>query len=267
MRKNVILLISFALVVTVPLIALGSAIDVLEKSPRHHEWVSVKHGDREVQSFVAYPEVSEKALAVIIIHENRGLTDWVRTVADRIAAAGYIAIAPDLLSGAGPGGGKTSDFPDSDAAREAIYKLTPEQVTSDLNAVADYVTGLPAASGKLAVAGFCWGGSTTFRFATERKGLAASFVFYGTGPQEAAGYGKIKAPVYGFYGGDDARVNKTIPMSADEMKKAGKTYEPVTYDGAGHAFMRLGEEENPKDANKKAMEEGWKRWLGLLGKL
>jgi carboxymethylenebutenolidase len=238
--------------------------DILEKSPRHHEWVGIKHGDREVQSFVVYPEVSHKAMAVIVVHENRGLTDWIRSVADRVAAAGYIAIAPDLLSGAGPGGGKTSDFANSDAAREAIYKLTPEQVTADLNAVADYVTTLPAASGKLAASGFCWGGSTTFRFATERKGLAASFVFYGTGPEDSGAIAGITAPVYGFYGGDDARVNKTVPVSAERMKEAGKTYEPVTYDGAGHAFMRLGEEENPTDANKKAMEEGWKRWLGLL---
>ena len=258
------LLALLALVFSAPVAAQATPIDILEKSPRHHEWVAVKQGDREVQTFVVYPEVSDKALAVVIIHENRGLTDWVRSVADRIAAAGYIAVAPDLLSGVGPDGGRTSAFPDSDAAKEALYKLPPDQITADLDAVAAYVTGFPAANGKIAVAGFCWGGSQTFSYATNRKALEAAFVFYGTGPQEAADYGKISAPVYGFYGGDDARVGKTVPVSADEMKKAGKAYEPVTYDGAGHAFMRLGEEENPKDANKKAMEESWKRWLGIL---
>jgi len=131
----------------------------------------------------------------------------------------------------------------------------PDQITADLDAVADYVTGLPAANGKIAVAGFCWGGSQTFRYTTNRKALEAAFVFYGTGPKEAAAYGMITAPVYGFYGGDDARVGKAVPVSADEMKKAVKIYEPVTYDGVGHAFMRLGEEENPKDANKKP----WKK--------
>jgi carboxymethylenebutenolidase len=264
MKRAMILLVLITLAISVSVSAQDVAKDILEKSPRHHEWIGLKQGGREVQSFIVYPEVSSKVMAVIVIHENRGLTDWVRSVADRIAAAGYIAIAPDLLSGAGPGGGKTSDFPDSDAVREAIYKLTPDQVTADLNAVADYVTGLPAASGKLAVAGFCWGGSTTFRFATDRKDLEAAFVFYGTGPKDSATYGMITAPVYGFYGGDDARVNKTIPLSADEMKKAGKTYEPVTYEGAGHAFMRRGEDPEPSDANRKAMEEGWKRWLGIL---
>jgi carboxymethylenebutenolidase len=264
MKRIMSLLVLLALAVSAPVAALGSPMDILEKSPRHHEWVQVKQGDRVVETFVVFPEVSNKALAVVVIHENRGLTDWVRSVADRIAAAGYIAVAPDLLSGLGPDGGRTSAFSDSDAAKEALYKLPPDQITADLTAVADYATGLAAANGKLAVAGFCWGGSQTFRYSTNRKGLEAVFVFYGTGPAEAAAYEKITAPVYGFYGGDDARVGKTVPVSADEMKKAGKSYEPVTYEGAGHAFMRRGEEENPTEANLKAMEEGWKRWLGIL---
>lgn len=267
MKRTMTLLVLLALAVSVPVTAMGAPKDILEESPRHHEWVAVNQGDREVQTFVVYPEVSNKALAVVIIHENRGLTDWVRSVADRIAAAGYIAVAPDLLSGAGPGGGRTSAFPDSDAAKEALYKLPPEQITADLNAVADYVSGLPAASGKLAVGGFCWGGSQTFRFTTNRKDLEAAFVFYGTGPKDSTAYEKITSPVYGFYGGDDARVGKTVPVSAEEMKKAGKTYEPVTYDGAGHAFMRRGEDPEPSDANRKAMEEAWTRWLKILGKL
>src|SRR6516225_2381058 len=74
----------------------------LDKSPRHLEWVKVKQGNREVNCFVAYPEVKDKATAVIVIHEIFGLTDWVRDVADQLAEAGYIAIAPDLLSGTGP---------------------------------------------------------------------------------------------------------------------------------------------------------------------
>ena len=131
----------------------------LETSPRHHEWVAVKAGDRTVHAYVAFPEVKGKAAAVIVIHENRGLTDWVRGVADQLAEAGYIAIAPDLLSGTAPGGGKTSDYPSEDAAREGIYKLPPDQVLADLDAVADYVAELPAANGKVAVAGFCWGGA------------------------------------------------------------------------------------------------------------
>lgn len=246
--------------------AQGGPKENLEKSPRHHEWVAVKNGDRTVHSFLVFPEVKEKALAVVVIHENRGLTDWVRSVADRLAEAGYIAIAPDLLSGTGPKKGKTSDFASEDDARKAIYELKPDQVMSDLNAVADHVAKLPAANGKVAVAGFCWGGAQSFGFAGRRKDLAAAFVFYGTGPDSKEGAEKIACPVYGFYGGNDARVNATIPKSAELMKAAGKTFEPVTYEGAGHGFFRAGEEPNPSDANRKAFEEAWKRWKAALEK-
>jgi carboxymethylenebutenolidase len=239
----------------------------LENSPRHHEWVAVKHGDRTVHAFLAFPETRGKAPAVVVIHENRGLTDWVRGVADQLAEAGLIAIAPDLLSGSAPGGGKTSDLPTSDAAREAISKLPPDQVTADLHAVADYVAKLPAATGKVAVAGFCWGGAQSFRFATNRPGLAAAFVFYGTAPQDKEALARIACPVYGFYGGNDARVNATIPATEEAMKALGSSYEPVTYEGAGHGFMRSGEEPEATGPNRKAREDGWKRWKELLGKL
>jgi carboxymethylenebutenolidase len=234
----------------------------LEKSPRHGEWVTVKHDDRSVSAFIVYPEVKSKAPAIVVIHEIFGLSDWVRTVADQLAANGYIAIAPDLLSGMGPKGGGTSDFASPDDVRAAFQKLNPDQVTADLNAVADYVKTLPAANGKLAVAGFCWGGSQSFRFATNRKDLAAAFVFYGTAPQDISA---IRAPVYGFYAGNDARIDATIPATTDAMKSAGKKYDPVTYDGAGHGFMRAGEDPtNTVEANKKAREDAWQRWLALL---
>ena len=239
----------------------------LEKSPRHQEWVAVKQGDRVVHSFLVFPEVTDKAPAVVVIHENRGLSDWVRGVADQLAEAGYIAIAPDLLSGRGPGGGKTSDFPDGNSAREAIYRLPPDQVTADLHAVADYVAKLPASTGAVAVVGFCWGGSQSFRFATNRADLAAAFVFYGRGPDDRDALARINVPVYGFYGGRDARVNATVPPTAELMKEVGRTFEPVTYEGAGHGFMRAGELPNASEANQKAREKAWGRWKVLLKKI
>ena len=239
----------------------------LEKSSRHHEWVAVKAGTRPVHCFVVYPEVKGKATAVIVIHENKGLTDWVRGVADQLAEAGYIAIAPDLLSGMGPNGGKTSDIKSTDDATKVLYKLKPEQVTADLNAVADYCIKLPACNGKLAVAGFCWGGGQTFRFATTRSDLKAAFVFYGMFPHTEVELKKIPCPVYGFYGGNDARINETIPMSTKMMKDAGKTYVPVTYDGAGHGFMRAGEDPQGAEANRKGRAAAWERWKGLLKKI
>jgi len=234
----------------------------LEKSPRHGEWVTVKHGDRAVETFVVYPESKSKTPVVLIIHEIFGMTDWVQDLADQVAAAGYIAAAPDLLSGMGPNGGRSSSFA-GDAAREAVGKLNADQITADLNAVADYALKLPASSGKLFVAGFCWGGSQTFRFATNRGDLAAAFVFYG-GPPDKEAVERIKAPVYGFYGGNDARIDATIPDTVTAMKAASKTYGPVTYEGAGHGFMRSGQAPDAKDADKKARADAWVRWKSLM---
>ncbi len=236
----------------------------LAKSSRHGEWVKIKQGNREVQAFVVYPEVKDKATAVVVIHEIFGMTDWVRLTADELAEAGYIAIAPDLLSGMGPKGGGSEEL--GQDVGKAIRDLPPDQITADLNAVTDYVTKLPACNGKAAVCGFCWGGGQAFRYATNRKDLKASFVFYGPPPM-ADSMKNIDCPVYGFYGGNDARINATIPATKDQMKAGGKTYDPVVYEGAGHGFMRAGEAPDANDANKKAREEAWKRWKELLKKL
>jgi carboxymethylenebutenolidase len=249
----------------------------LEKSSRHQEWVQIKHDNRTVQAFVVYPETKAKAPVIIVIHEIFGLTDWARSVADQLAANGYIAIAPDLLSGMGPKGGGSSEFSSQEVGK-AISSLNPDQITADLNATADYAKKIPAGNGKIAVSGFCWGGGQSFRFATNRKDLSAAFVFYGPGPADVSA---ITAPVYGFYAGEDARIGATIPATTEAMKKAGKKYDPVTYEGAGHGFMRAGEDpandaaaanndpaakqkHDMAVANKKAHDEGWERWLSLL---
>jgi carboxymethylenebutenolidase len=274
----------------------------LAQSPRHHEWVKVKNGNREVNSFVVYPEKNKKATAVIVIHEIFGMSDWVQQLTDELAEAGYIAIAPDLLSGMGPNGGGTSDVATkgNNAVGGAIRDLPPDQITADLNAVADYVSKLPAANGKVAVTGYCWGGSQSFRFATNRPSLKAAFVFYGSAPQSNAqgqpyapdktALARIGAPVYGFYAENDMRIDATVPPTTDAMKEVAKKYEPVTYTGAGHGFMRAGEPNNPPpaaaatgadeaavkkaadaltayNANRKARDDAWVRWKAILAKL
>src|SRR3989442_36285 len=236
----------------------------LEKSPRHREWVTVKHDGRSVETFVVYPKSKSKRPVVLVIHEIFGMPDWVQDLADQVAAAGSRAVAPDLLSGMGPNGGRSSDFAEG-KTMEAVSHLNPDQVTADLNAAADYALKLPASNGKLFVGGFCWGGSQTFRFATNRPDLAAAFVFYG-GPPEKDAMARIKAPVYGFYAGNDARIDATIPDTVPAMKAAGKAYEPVTYEGAGHGFMRAGEAPDATEANKKARTDAWVRWKSLLSK-
>jgi carboxymethylenebutenolidase len=211
---------------------------------------------------VAYPESKDKTPVVLIIHEIFGMTDWVEDLADQVAAAGYIAVAPDLLSGMAPNGGRTKDFGPGEVG-PAIGHLNPDQITADLNAAADYGIKLPAATGRLFVAGFCWGGGQTFRFATNRADLSGAFVFYGPPPAKDA-MARIKAPVYGFYAGNDARIDATIPQAEQDMKAAGKKYEPVTYEGAGHGFMRAGEQPDATPANKKARDDAWGRWKKLL---
>jgi len=236
----------------------------VDKSPRKREWVTVKHDNRSVESVVAYPQTQGKAPGIVVIHEIFGLTDWVEKVTDEFAEAGYLAIAPDMLSGMGPNGGRTKDFPEG-GAMQAIQKLPPDQITADLNAAADFVSKLPACNGKVCVVGFSWGGGQAYRFATNRKNLAASFVFYGPSP-EAAAFPNIQAPVYGFYGGTDTRINSGIPAAQEAMKVAGKFFDPVTYEGAAHGFMRSGEQPNATEADKKARDEAWVKLKALQAK-
>lgn len=268
MRRRVVAVLAgalCALMVSVPAGAQDWAKAALEKSPRHREYVNVKAGSRTVNTFVVYPEVSRKAPVVVLIHEIFGLSDWAKSMADQIAAEGYIVVAPDLLSGTGPNGGGTDAYPGMDPVTKAVMGLPADQVMSDLDAVAAYGLKLPSANGKLAVAGFCWGGGKTFAYATHRKGLSGAFVFYGP-PPDTATMANITAPVYGFYGGNDARIDATIPDTTTAMKAAGKRYEPVTYAGAGHGFMRAGQAPDASPENKKGRDDGFARLKSLLPK-
>jgi carboxymethylenebutenolidase len=253
--------VSFAALVlfSFALLAQDWAKEKLEKSPRHGEWVEVKHGERNVRCFLVFPEVKEKAAAVIVVHEIFGLTEWVRGVADQLAEAGYIAIAPDLLSG--------QTYSGVDEARKAISQLSNSQVMADLDAVAAYVAKLPASNGKVTVAGFCWGGGAVFKFANHNRELKATYVFYGPGPTDRAGAESIQGPVYGFYAENDARINETLPETTEAMKAAGKTFEPQIYPGAGHGFMRAGEAPDASEANRAARDASWSRWKSLLQQL
>lgn len=238
-------------------------IQKLSNSPRHHEWVTLSHDDREYQAFVVYPETDSKTKAVVLIHENRGLNDWARLTADRLAAEGFLVIAPDLISNT-MGNKRTTDFENPDAAREAIYALNPEQVTADLDAAYQYVKNDASSTGEVAVIGFCWGGSQTFRYATDNRDITSAHVFYGTAPEDPGAFEKISTPVYGYYGGEDNRVNATIEQTEEYMEAAGKTYEYEIYDGAGHAFMRSAHRADSKEAENKAHDAAWNRLLNLL---
>ena len=235
----------------------------LEKSPRHGEYVDVKlpSGGTPIRTWIVYPERKDKAGVVILIHEIYGLSDWIRGVADQVAREGFIAVAPDLISGLGPNGGGSDSVSSRDDVVKLVRALTPDDATARLNAVRDYAVHLPAANGKSATVGFCWGGGRSFAYAASQPALNAAVVYYGTSP-EAADLAKVKAPVLGLYGGDDARVGATVGPAEAEMKKLGKTYEVHSYDGAGHGFLRA--QEDRGGANLKATQAAWPRTVAFL---
>lgn len=235
----------------------------LRSSPRHGEWVWVKteEGD-SMSAWLVYPERKEKTPVVVVIHEIFGLTDWIRGVADQLAAEGFLAIAPDLLSGKGRAGGGTESLSRDEAIR-LVRSLTPEAVVARVNAAAKYATSLPAATKRYATIGFCWGGSMSFHYATADPDLSAAIIYYGASPATER-LARVRASVLGLYAGDDARVNATIPPAEAEMKRLGKGYEYGMYDGAGHGFLRAqGEREG---ANLRASEKAWPRTVEFLRK-
>jgi carboxymethylenebutenolidase len=198
---------------------------------------------------------------VVVIHEIFGLTDWIRAVADQLAADGFIAVAPDLLSGKAPKGGGSESLSSRDEAMMLVRALTPSEVTARLNAVRAHATKLPAANGKSASIGFCWGGAASSVYAAAEPPLRAAVVYYGTSPDTAA-LAATKAPVLGLYGSDDARVNATIAPADAEMKRLGKTYEHEIYEGAGHGFLR--DQSGREGANLRASQQAWPRTLAFL---
>jgi len=228
----------------------------LDNSPRHGEYIDVKMpgGGPAIRTWISYPERKDKAGVVIVIQEVFGLTDWLRAVADQLAKEGFIAVAPDMVSGLGPGGGGTESVSSRDDVVALTRGISPEEANKRLDAVRDWAIKLPAANGKSATVGFCWGGGRSFAYAGAQPGLDGAVVYYGGSP-DAPILATIKAPVQGHYGGDDERVNATIAPAEAEMKKLGKTYEPHIYTGAGHGFLR--DQQARDGANMKATREAW----------
>jgi len=241
-----------------------TALDRLNRSPRHGEWVTMDAGGGDqVRGWVVYPERSDRAPVVVVIHEIYGLTDWIRAVADQLAADGFIAIAPDLLSGKGPNGGG-SESVDQQGATALIRGLEPEEVQRRLRAAATYGTALPAATNQVASLGFCWGGTASFTLAAAWPELTAAVVYYGSSPPESA-LATVRTPILGLYAGDDARVNMTVDPARTILTARGVRFEVEFYDGAGHGFLR--QQDGREEANLRASEGAWPRTIGFLREL
>ena len=236
--------------------------DRLNASPRHGELATVDVRGTPVRVWIVHPERRDKAPVVIVIHEIFGLTDWIRAVADQLAAEGFIAVAPDLLSGKGPNGGGTDAYASRDDVTKAVSGLARDEVIARLDAVRGYALGLPSASGRTATVGFCWGGSTSFAYAVAQPALDAAVVYYGTAPADLSTLGSMKAPVLGLYGGNDARVVATIEPTRAKTAELGKSYEPHVFEGAGHGFLRA--QGGQDGANLRASEQAWPMTVAFL---
>ena len=229
--------------------------EALARSPRHSEWVDIKtvEGGPSVKSWVVYPESKDRTGVVIVIHENRGLNDWARAVADQLAEDGFIAIAPDMLSGMGPNGGNTDSIP-ADQVTSFIGKLTNDEANRRIDAVRAYALQLPAANGSVGIVGFCWGGGRVFQYAIHQPAINAAVVYYGPAPQDPALLDRIEAPMLGLFGEDDARVNTSVNAVLPILNKEEKRLDAHMFRGAGHGFLR---QQFGRAANLEASEDAW----------
>lgn len=224
----------------------------LSASPRHSEWVMISAGADSIRAFVVYPERKTSAPVVVVVHEIYGLSPWVRGVADQLAADGFIAIAPDLLTSRNLP--NPTDSVPAEQATAAIRTLNPDDVHRWISAAADYAMNLPSAVKRYGIVGYCWGGGVSFEHAVRSPSLGASVVYYGTSP-DSASLARVKAPVLGLYGGNDARVNATIPRADSVLKALGRTYERHIFEGAGHGFLR--QQGGQNGANLTATQQAW----------
>ena len=223
------------------------------------------NGSRLLRCVLVRPVENPKPPAVLVIHDDTGLTEWTTRVCMRLASYGHVAFAPDLLTHEGPDGTHTDskDFKDDKGRREAIAKLTKVQLDSDLEAAADHLWRIPSTGRKITIAGFGWGGGQAFRFSGVFKHFQGAFVFYGPAPKKKPVINELDCTVYGFYGGGD-KLTGTVPATVNRMKKARKFFFPETYAGARHGFMRLGEMTQAPESDKKASRDAWSRWLDAL---
>jgi carboxymethylenebutenolidase len=232
----------------------AEAADRLASTPRHAEWITIPTtAGEEVRAWIAYPERSTPAPVVLVVHEIYGLTAWIRSVADQLAADGFIAIAPDLLSGH-----VVPEGPDGDPVREqataAIRTLDLATYQQQLADIARWGMALPAATQRYGIVGFCWGGTAAFNHAVLHPAVGAAVVYYGSSPATET-LASVRTPVLGLYGGDDARVNATVPAAEAELQRLGRSFASHFFEGAGHGFLR--QQDGRDGANLAASRAAW----------
>ena len=253
----------------------------LASSPRKGEYVNVMVDGKPMRTWVVHPAGTGKAPVVIVIMEIFGLSDWIRGVADQLAAEGFIAVAPDIVVGHGKDGGDTSSLSTQQEITGAVVSILPAERTAKLRAAREWALKDPRSNGKSASVGFCFGGSESFALAVAEPNLNAAVVYYGQAPTDAPPaqrgapptpyqvsdrVANVKAPIIGFYGGlmQDPRVGNSVAPTEEKMKALGKTYDPHIFDGAAHGFLRA--QSGNDGANMKATEQAWPMTIAWLKK-
>jgi carboxymethylenebutenolidase len=230
-------------------------------TPRKNEWIDVPMPGTNVKihTWVVYPDGTQPAGTVLVLHGASGISDWIRSVADQLAKEGFIALAIDMSSGLGPNGGNFDSFRFMDDLMRATQKLPRNDVMARIKAVRDFAAKMPRSNGRTGSIGFCGGGTNSFTLATDVPAHNASVVYYG-GPPPMASLEKTTAPVIGFYGEDDARIFSTVEPTRAAMTKLGKAYEAHTYPHATHSFLWMQDLGN----NFQATADSWPRTIAFF---
>jgi carboxymethylenebutenolidase len=228
---------------------------ILENDPRvRAEMVTFKGGSGEVKGYLVRPANAARAPAVVIIHENKGLAPYVKDVARRAAAQGFIALAPDFLSQVGGTPQDEAEGP------EKTRTLDMAKTKQDAIAAAEYLRTHSGSNGKVGSIGFCWGGALSNQLAVNDLKLDAAVVFYGRSPA-TEDVAKIRAKMLLHYGSLDENINKTVPAYEAALKAQGKSYTLNMYEGAQHAFHN---NDNPSRHHPENAALAWDRTMAFL---
>lgn len=210
----------------------------------------------EMKAYVAKPKNGKKLAAVVVIHENRGLNAHIEDVARRVAKAGFLAIAPNILAPLG-------ELPKNDDELRAKFStLKPEENLQNFSKAFDYLATRKDCNGKYGCVGFCWGGAMANSLAVAVPKLKAAVAYYGRQP-DAAQVPQIKASLMLHYGGLDERVNAGIPAYEAALKANNIPYEIFVYEGVNHAFHN---DTAPTRYNEAAAKLSWERTIGFFKK-
>lgn len=233
----------------------AAAAQIAEDDKRlHGRSVTLSSDPKGLRGYLVTPSKGTKWPAVLVVHENRGLNPHIQDVTRRLGIAGYLALAPDFLSGVG--GTPT----DEDRARDLIGKLNPDQVLSDAVTAAAWLRDSKESNGKVGAVGFCWGGGLIGRLATGDSKLNAAVVFYGRVPP-LEDVPKIKAPLLLHYAGLDSRIDADVPAFRKALDDAGKHYELYMYENVDHAFHN---DTSAARYNAAAATLAWQRTLDFF---